>query len=98
MNIKQSNLCKSLLIISLSIAGSVVFANNSMAEVVELQIDAPNFDRWMYPYNATPGTRSAGPTFAGSEGADDRYGQNMYGFITQDVITPGLGKFSYEIH
>ena len=97
MNIIQSNLRKSLLTVPLSFAATLTITNNSISEVVELQMDAPNFDRWMYPYNATPGARSAGPTFAGSEGADDRYGQNMYGFITQDVITPDLGKFSYEI-
>ena len=56
------------------------------AEVFTVTYGEPDYDRWMYPYNATPGTRIAGPTFGGAyPEIDDRQGQTMVGFVTVDV-------------
>lgn len=42
------------------------------------------FDRWMYPFNITPGSRIQAPTFGavGSEGFDERDGQLVIGLNT----------------
>ena len=58
----------------------------------------PTYDRWMYPYNATPGTRIAGPTFTGygSGSIDDRYGQTLLGWVTID-IPPDLPPSAYRV-
>ncbi len=71
------------------------------AEVVELTLDAPDFDRWMYPYNATAGEREMASTFSSVDSDfdifDDRDGQAMLGFITQNEITSGLGRDTYDV-
>ncbi len=44
----------------------------------------PDFDRWMYPFNAAPGIRNLAPTFGavGEDGFDDLDGQFVIGFNT----------------
>ena len=60
---------------------------------------AANFDRWMYPFGATPGTETAGSSFGaiGSDGFDDRDAQFLVGFGTTGSITPGLGASAYNV-
>ena len=61
-------------------------ASTTAAEVFSVIYGEPDFDRWMYPYNGTPGTRIAGPTFGGPYAEiDDRYGQSFCGFVTVDI-------------
>src|SRR5690349_14107055 len=57
------------------------------------------FDRWMYPFGATPGTESAGSSFGavGDDGFDDRDSQFLVGFNTSGVVTPGAGPTSYNV-
>ena len=67
------------------------------ADVYEACYSEPDYDRWMYPYNGTPGTRTAGPTFGGVyESIDDRYGQTFFGWVTIDVPI-GKPASSYRI-
>lgn len=55
---------------------------------------APSIDRWMYPFNSTPGTRPVISTFGSTPGAaefDSRDGQMLVGFDTSAQIAPGQG-------
>ncbi len=65
------------------------------------EINEPSADRWMYPSNGTPGSRSQAPTFSAlpSEGGvDDRFGQFLVKFDTVAAGIPaGLGVGNYEI-
>ncbi len=61
-----------------------------------------SYDRWMYPFNATPGTRGSAPTFGaldpGAPTFDNRDGQLHVGFDTDSAGVPaGLGAERYEI-
>ncbi|MCA9265526.1 MAG: hypothetical protein KDA60_16815, partial [Planctomycetales bacterium] len=57
------------------------------------------FDRWMYPFNSTPGTRSRGTTFGaiGDEGFDNRDSQILIGFDTSSIIAPGEAPAAYSV-
>jgi hypothetical protein len=69
----------------------------SVAETFTYCYSIPDVDRWMYPYNGTPGTRIAGPTFTGyGSGVDDRYGQSLFGWVTIDIPTD-LPAHAYHI-
>ncbi len=67
----------------------------SMAQdVIEIDMGAPTWDRWMYPYNATPGTRPGGSVFGYwtenfNDSTDNRMGQVVFGFDTTDQLAPG---------
>lgn len=65
-----------------------------------ITLTQPDFDRWMYPYNATPGFRSAAPTFSayGAGPFDDRDGQALYGWTTGDNLELGWPASAYTIH
>jgi hypothetical protein len=61
----------------------------------------PAGDRWMYPNNSTPGTRSTASTFSflPFTGVDDRFGQFVIKFDTAAAGIPaGLGPANYDIH
>ena len=58
-------------------------------------------DRWMYPFNVSPGTRIQAPTFGavGSEGFDERDGQLVLAVNTAEFgIEPGLQPSQYRIN
>lgn len=60
----------------------------------------PSHDRWMYPSNATPGTRSQASTFSalpGSSGIDDRWAFFLIAFDTRAIVPPGLEPHRYRI-
>lgn len=66
---------------------------------IEAAWNVPTLDRWMYPFNETPGTRPLAPIFAALDiaGFDDRDAQLLIGFNTSGQITPGQGADSYRI-
>jgi len=75
----------------------VVYAT---AQPFALSFTQPSLDRWMYPFNATPGTRPAAPVFGtlGDEaGVDSRHGQFILGFDIAEQITTNLGPSRYLI-
>jgi hypothetical protein len=80
------------------LSGAVVFS--APAQPFSLNFSHPSLDRWMYPFNATPGTRPAAPvfgTFGDDAGVDTRHGQFLLGFDTMDQIATGLGPRNYLI-
>ena len=87
--------------LSISTLGVITFSmfTSAYADTYTSSFDAPDFDRWMYPYNSTPGFRSVGPTFAalGYDIFDERDGQNLYSFITLNEIPADMSSNSYNI-
>ena len=60
----------------------------------------PSRDRWMYPFNATPGARAAAPvfsTFGDDAGVDTRHGQFLIGWDTEAAVSPGHPRAHYWI-
>ncbi len=75
-------------------------AGQASAMVVDHDYTQPNFDRWNYAFNATPGTRAQAPVFSdgGAPGVFDlRDGQFLNSFITAGEFTPGLGPANYVV-
>jgi hypothetical protein len=70
-----------------------------MAGPVQIGYARPTLDRWMYPFNSTPGTRPEASTFASINiaGFDDRDAEFLIGFDTSADVTPGQGPESYQI-
>lgn len=70
-----------------------------LASAGTFSVDA-TFDRWNYPFNGTPGTRSAAPTFGAfaEPTFDERDGQLLVGFDTASLL-PALGAGqSYRVN
>lgn len=63
------------------------------SETLEISKDGPDGDRWMYPFNATPGTRQAASTFGYWSSLDDAFdnrdGQMVITFDTDGDLAPG---------
>lgn len=73
---------------------------HALAGGVDATWTAPALDRWMYPFNATPGTRPVISVFgseAGGTAFDSRDAQFIVGFQTASQVTPGLGVSRYSI-
>lgn len=65
-----------------------------------VRYDRASFDRWNYPFNATPETRDVASTFGAgfTPGVfDDRDGQVVTTFVTAGDFQPGLGVGGYQI-
>lgn len=56
-------------------------------------------DRWMYPFNGSPGTRFTAPTFGAPRlsGFDDHDSQFIVGFATDGSIPVGLANDAYRV-
>lgn len=70
------------------------------AQPFTLNYEQPSLDRWMYPFNASPGFRAVAPVFGtlgDSAGVDSRHGQFLLGFDVADDIATGLGATNYLI-
>ncbi len=61
--------------------------------------DNPVLDRWNYPFNQNAGVRATSSSFSAlnEPDFDDRDGQVLIGFDTDDQVTTGLGAGSYTI-
>ncbi len=70
------------------------------ADTIHATYPSPTLDRWMYPFNATPGTRPVISTFGSTPGApefDSRDGQFVMAFSTAPQVPAGLGANHYTI-
>ncbi|MEM6854967.1 MAG: PEP-CTERM sorting domain-containing protein [Planctomycetota bacterium] len=83
-----------------SLAVGVTLSGAASATVI--QKNAPDFDRWNYPFNFTPGTRIAASTFGavGIPGAfDDRDAQVILGFnVAADLPALTHPSQSYQVN
>lgn len=64
-------------------------------------LDVPTFDRWNYPFNASPGSRSVGSTFSSYNSGydfDNRDGQILLGWQTDGLVEPGWPASAYTVH
>ncbi|MEM9372550.1 MAG: hypothetical protein AAGA55_02815 [Planctomycetota bacterium] len=73
-------------------------AQASHAQLLDFESTA-TLDRWMYPFNGSPGTRFAGPTFGAPRltGFDDHDAQVILGFSTVESIPDGLDPSDYRV-
>lgn len=71
----------------------------AFADVIDIQLNQPALDRWMYPFNSTPGTRSVLTTFGSDRDTptqfDARDGQILLAFDTGAQVPVESGQ--YEI-
>lgn len=77
-----------------------MMAPHAAADTINATWTQPSLDRWMYPFNATPGTRPVISTFGSAPGGtdfDSRDGQFIIAFDTATQIPPGLGSGSYTV-
>ena len=80
--------------------GTLLFASATPADTIHASFPTPQLDRWMYPFNATPGTRPVISTFGSTPGApefDSRDGQFVMAFATGAQVPSGLGATSYTV-
>ena len=79
----------------------LLVAQSVAADSFTSVLEAPDFDRWMYPFNSSIGDREVASTFSsiggGFEIFDQRDGQILLGFITPEEIPVGLGAAQYDI-
>jgi hypothetical protein len=79
---------------------SVAVASPLRGDTIQGSWTSPSLDRWMYPFNATPGTRPTISTFGSdptSPQFDSRDGQFVLAFNTAPVVEGGLGVENYTI-
>lgn len=72
----------------------------TQAQATSAFFPAPALDRWMYPFNSTPGTRPVISTFGSTPGApefDSRDGQMLVRFDTAGDVQAGLGAANYTV-
>jgi hypothetical protein len=71
------------------------------ATAVQAIYDPPDVDRWLYPFNGTPGTRPNTPVFGGFQTSgqfDERDGQGLLVFDTFPEIPAGRPPSAYILH
>jgi len=80
-------------------AATLTLVGSASAQTYSLSYDGPSVDRWMYPFNPTPGVRITASTFSSYPDPqfDDRDGQFIVGFTTASDVPTGLGSESYSI-
>ena len=79
---------------------ALAFAGTAQAQPFTVNYAQPSLDRWMYPFNASPGFRPTAPVFGtlgDSAGVDSRHGQFLLGFDVEGDIAIGLGATNYVI-
>jgi len=72
------------------------------AAVVDVLFESPTLDRWMYPFNATPGTRGEAAVFTSLDipefdEFDERDGQALLGFDTSLEVPVDLPLSDYTV-
>ncbi len=78
----------------------LVTAYAAMGAEFRLEFPSPSADRWMYPHNATPGTRPSASVFSSvgdASGVDTRHGQFLLGWDTSHSLPSGLAPNRYVV-
>ncbi|MDX9912652.1 MAG: GC-type dockerin domain-anchored protein [Phycisphaerales bacterium] len=84
----------------LGLAIAMLAATGALAQpLIVYSAAQPNRDRWNYPFNGTPGTRTTASTFAALDvtGFDNLDAQFIVGFDTGGEIPTGLPLNQYRI-
>jgi hypothetical protein len=83
--------------VGIACAGAVGLPVTTRADLASFQ--QPTLDRWMYPFNFSPGTRTIASTFGsvGTPGFDNRDAQFLVGFNTATLVPTGQGAANYRI-
>ncbi len=84
----------------LVILSSASATHTAIADTINASWPSPTIDRWMYPFNSTPGTRPVISTFGSMPGApefDSRDGQFIVAYDTSTQIPAGIGVNNYNI-
>lgn len=71
------------------VLGLMASTASLLADPIRFEPAVPSIDRWMYPFNSTPGSRPAAPvfgTYGDDSGVDTRHGQ----FLLAWDPTPGI--------
>ena len=77
-----------------TLMGSVLLSATALGDdQITISKDTPSLDRWMYPFNQTPGFRPGGSVFGYwsydiVEGFDNRDGQIVIGFEVDEDVSP----------
>lgn len=87
---------------SLSITAALAAASlggATLAQEIQVVFGSPTLDRWMYPFNFTPGIESQASCFGAIEqaGFDDRDGEFLLGFNVGAHVPTGLPLDQYRI-
>jgi hypothetical protein len=73
----------------------------ALADTFDVLYDQPSIDRWMYPFNSSPGTRSTFSVFGSDREVptqfDARDGQILLAFDTDLAIPSGGGLAGYDV-
>jgi hypothetical protein len=80
--------------------GALAFTISASADSIAGVFPTPALDRWMYPFNGTPGTRPVISTFGSTPGApefDSRDGQMLVRFDTAAQVPPGQDAAQYTV-
>ena len=80
-------------------AALLAAAGSASAQVFDAVFGVPSLDRWMYPFNSTPGTETRAPVFGAIliPGFDDRDSQFLVGFQTSEQVPAGRERSNYRI-
>jgi hypothetical protein len=76
-------------------AAALALCATAAGDVINASFPSPALDRWMYPFNSTPGTRITISTFGSTPGApefDSRDGQMLVRFDTASQVPSGQGQ------
>jgi len=78
---------------------TAVLAASATAQPLVATFDSPTLDRWMYPFNSTPGSEASAPSFGAIQiaGFDDRDGQFLLGWNTAAAIPQGKPLENYRL-
>lgn len=70
-----------------------------VAQTITANYSTPNIDRWMYPFNSSPGAEASVSVFAAlnQTGFDDRDAQFLLGWTTSTEIPTGRGARGYRV-
>jgi len=76
-----------------------IISGHAGAQVLDLNASTPTLDRWMYPFNGTPGSRAIASIFySGDEPMfDDRDAQFIVGFDSNASVPVGLDVGEYRV-
>lgn len=77
----------------------LAFGANAAGQVIDIAYLQPNIDRWMYPFNTTPGVRGSISVFGNFDDPDfdNRDGQFILCFNTDGDVPTSLGANAYTI-